>query len=311
MGTHKILSLKEEDPLVVAARDAEQQLLNAYGITATTHFIPLPGRGIRLRILEIGTGKPVLLVPGNTGDVFPLIPLLPQLKGRRIIAINRPGGGLSEGMDHRTVDIRPFTVETITAVLDAFGLPTAPIVAHSMGGHWSLWAAMDRPQRVSALALLGVPGNVLGTNPPLALRLMAVPVLNRLLFNLITPRDTSQSLRGLSFMGHSPHTVAGLPKAMADCYYHFQKLPHYRISALSLMECGAPRITAGQLKSIKQRVMLYWGTNDPFGSVETGRQISATLPSCAFHAVEGAGHLPWLDNPAACGKMVLDFLPGY
>jgi 2-hydroxy-6-oxonona-2,4-dienedioate hydrolase len=66
-----------------------------------------------VRISEFGEGPPIIIVPGNTGDAFPLASLVAGSAGRPVIAVNRPGGGLSEGIDHRTVDIRRF------AVLDA------------------------------------------------------------------------------------------------------------------------------------------------------------------------------------------------
>ena len=96
MDTKRVLTLEEDDPRVVATRTAEQQLFAFYGLEATTRFVYVPRFGIRIRVTEIGSGKPVLLVPGNTGDVFPLAPLMAELRGRRIIAVNRPGGGMTE-----------------------------------------------------------------------------------------------------------------------------------------------------------------------------------------------------------------------
>ncbi|MFZ4779454.1 MAG: alpha/beta fold hydrolase [Terrimicrobiaceae bacterium] len=194
MSDLKTLTLIDNDPRVLAALQAEQRLFAFYGLEAKTHFVRLAPSGMRIRVSEIGSGKPVLMVPGNVGDVFPFAPLMAELEGRRIIAVNRPGGGASEGIDHRSVDFRELAVQTLTAVLDAFSLERVPIVAHSIGGHWSLWMALDRPERVSALTLLGVPGNVLNTSPPFALRLLSVPVLNRLLFGLITARNSQQAL---------------------------------------------------------------------------------------------------------------------
>jgi pimeloyl-ACP methyl ester carboxylesterase len=312
------LTLKDDDPRVMAALKTEQQLFAFYGMQARTHFIPLKHLGIRMRVSEIGSGEPVLIVPGNSGDVFPLAALLAELPGRRIIAVNRPGGGASEGMDHRTVDFRKFAVETLTTVLDFFSLKSVPIVAHSIGGHWSLWMALDRPERVSALTLLGVPGNVISTQPPFALRLLSVPVLNQLLFDLISPDKPDPTFRQLAFIGHSPETCARLPAALADCYYYFQRLPHYRIASLSLMEQSNHlwrprpeiRITKEQLEHVRQPTMFLWGTHDPFGSAETGCLISQNLPHPEFHAIQGAGHLPWLDNPAECGRLTRDFLAG-
>lgn len=320
MGTHHVLTLAEDNPRVVGARKAEQQLFALYGLEAHTRFIRLPGSGLRLRLTEVGSGKPVLLIPGNNGDTPPLASLMAELPGRRIIAVNRPGGGLSEGMDHRTVDLRTFAVETLVAVLDALELESAPIIAHSIGGHWSLWLALEKPERVTALALLGVPGSLLNTCPPFALRLLAVPVLNGLLFNMITSRRTpDQAFKSLLLMGHSAETCARLPEALADCFAAFQQLPHARVSMLSLMEQtnrlrGAnPAITlrAEQLKRIQQPTIFLWGTNDPFGRIEIGRQIADLMPAAEFHAMPNGGHLPWLDDPAECGRLIQDFLAHY
>jgi 2-hydroxy-6-oxonona-2,4-dienedioate hydrolase len=316
MADNNLLKLNQNDPGFAAARNAEQQLFDFYGLKAKTHYVKFPGLDIRMRISEIGSGRPVLIVPGNTGDVFPLIPLLAELKDHRIIAINRPGGGLSEGMDHSKISLREFASQMVTSVLDAFGLDKAPIVAHSIGGHMSLWAAMDNPERVSALTLLGVPGNIINTGPPFALRLLSLPVLNSLLLNLIKPKSPKQSLRGLSMMGHSPEILAALPEAMSECYYYFPRLPNYKISILSLMErgnifgAGKDRISAEDLKLITQPTMFLWGTKDPFGSIEMGQKIAGIVPSSEFHAIEG-GHLPWLDKPAESGRLIREFLLKY
>jgi 2-hydroxy-6-oxonona-2,4-dienedioate hydrolase len=316
MADNDLLKLNDNDPRVVAARNAEQQLFDFYGLKAKTHYVRFPGLDIRMRVSEIGSGKPVMIVPGNTGDVFPLVPLLAQLKDRRIIAINRPGGGLSEGMDHSRISLREFASQIVTSVLDAFELDKAPIVAHSIGGHMSLWAAMDSPERVNALTLLGVPGNIINTGPPFALRLLSLPGLNSLLLNLIKPKSPKQSLRGLSMMGHSPEILAALPEAMSECYYHFPGLPNYKISILSLMErgnifgAGKDLINAEDLKLVGQPTMFLWGSKDPFGSIEMGRKIASIVPSSEFHAIEG-GHLPWLDKPVECGRLIQDFLSEY
>jgi 2-hydroxy-6-oxonona-2,4-dienedioate hydrolase len=316
--SNKVARLHADDPRVIAALNAEQQLFDFYGLKAKTHYIQLSGYDIRMRITEIGSGKPVLIVPGNTGDSFPLASLMAELKDRRLIVLNRPGGGLSEGLDHRRIDFRDLAVKTITTVLDAFALESIPLIGHSIGGQWCQWMAMDRPERVSALILLGVPGNIIGTGPPFALRLLSVPVLNRILFNLVSPKKPDPSLKALTFMGHSPEAIARLPEAMAECYYCFQKLPNYQISSLSLMSRGnvfgarpEDRIIAEQLKRIQQPVMLLWGTNDPFGSVEKGREIAGILPVSQFYSIKGGGHLPWLDEPAECGRLIREFLLSY
>jgi 2-hydroxy-6-oxonona-2,4-dienedioate hydrolase len=301
----KPLTLDDNDPNVIAARRAEQELFAFYGLDAKEHYVLLQDQGIKIRVLEIGSGEPLVIVPGNTGDAFPLASLMAELKGRRIIAINRPGGGLSEGMDHNAVNIREFAVKTLDIVLESFSLENVDVVAHSMGAHWSLWLAMDRPQRVRSLTLLGNPGNVMKGNAPLLLRLIAKPPLNKLFFRLLIPSDKYKALRSLKTMGHSNETISRLPQAFADCYFYFRRLPHYLISAISLLENTAPKIDAQQLKKVLQPTMLILGTRDNFASVETGKSIVAALPNGTFHAIYGAGHLPWLEDPAACAQLIL------
>lgn len=253
-------------------------------------------------------------MPGNTGDSFPLASLLAELKDRRLIVLNRPGGGLSEGIDHRTLDFRKFAVQTITAVMDAFLLDKAPLIGHSIGGQWCLWMAMDKPDRVSAVTTLGVPGNIISTKPPFALRLLSVPGLSNLMFKLIRPKNPAVALRGLSFMGHSKKTIDGLPEALNECYFYFQQLPNFEISGISLMQRGnllnassEDRISATQLMTIKQPVMFLWGSHDPFGTVGTGKQIADFIPTSEFHEIQNGGHLPWLDEPAECGRLISRF----
>ncbi len=302
------LTLDDRDPAVIAARNAERELFGFYGIDAKEHYVFLPDQGIRIRVLEIGSGEPLVIVPGNTGDVFPLASLLAELKGRRIIAINRPGGGLSEGMDHTTVDIRDFAVKTLDTILESFGLENVDVLAHSMGAHWSLWLAMDRPKRVRSLTMLGNPGNVMKGNAPLLLRLISKSPLNKLLFRILLSTNKNKAPRSLKMMGHSPETISKLPPSFRDCYFYFRLLPHYLISLTSMMENSAPKIDEQQLKHVLQPTMLILGTRDNFASVETGKQIVAALPQGTFRAIDGAGHLPWLENPAICGKLVQNFL---
>jgi 2-hydroxy-6-oxonona-2,4-dienedioate hydrolase len=302
------LILNNNDPKVIAARDAEKRLFDYYGLQAMDHYVLLPHEGIKVRVTEIGSGEPLVIVPGNTGDVFPLASLLAEFKNRRIIAVNRPGGGLSEGMDHTTVDIRKFAVQTLATVIETFQLASVDVVAHSMGAHWSLWLAMDRPKLVRSLSLLGNPGNVMNGKPPLVLRLISKWPLNKLLFWLMSSSDKSKALRLLKTMGHSEETLKQQPQALGESYFYFRLLPHYQVSFISLMQNVAPKIDGLQLKQVKQPTLFVLGTEDTFAGITAGEQIAAALPNCRFHAIAGAGHLPWLESPAECGGIINGFL---
>lgn len=316
MKSNISLILNGKDPKVLASQKAEQKLYSYYELKTKDYYIHLVKADIKMRVTEIGTGKPIILVPGNTGDAFPLIPLMAELKGRRIIAINRPGGGLSDGMDYENVDFRELTIETIETVMNTFQIDSAPFVGHSIGGHWCQWFAMDRPERVEALVLLGVPGNIINTCPPLALRMLSIHGINSVLYRFAVSEKREKALNGLKFMGHSEETLRKLPEAMAECYYNFQQLPNYKKSSLSMMESinrpwgsnARIKIRENELRSIKHPVLYLWGTNDPFGSIAAGRHIAGYVKNSVFHEVQNAGHLPWLDKAQECGAQILGFL---
>jgi pimeloyl-ACP methyl ester carboxylesterase len=308
MPERELLTLKDNDPAVIAARRAEAALFTYYGLQANDQYISIPGEGLKMRISEMGSGEPLLIVPGNTGDVFPLASLLAEIKGRRILALNRPGGGLSEGMDHTRVAIRDFAVKTVVAAMDAFNLQKVDIVAHSMGAHWSLWTAMDRPDRVRSLTLLGNPGNVMKGKLPLMLRMMMRRPFNRIVFKLLLRSGPDKKPVTLKAMGSSRETIDRLPAAFGAAYYSFWRLPHYFISLTSLLQNAAPAIDARQLSMVIPRAQLLLGDKDTFASVTTGQQIAAAMPDCTFHVIKGGSHLPWLEKPAECGRLINEFL---
>jgi 2-hydroxy-6-oxonona-2,4-dienedioate hydrolase len=301
-------TLDPNDPKVIQAKNAEQALFEFYRLQAKDHYIYLPKQAIKVRVSEIGSGKPIVIVPGNTGDVFPLSSLLAQLKGRRIIAINRPGGGLSEGMNYNLVDIRQFAIDTLDTVFETFNLENADIVAHSIGAHWSTLFAMEKPNRVRRLVLLGNPGNIMCGKPPLIIRLIGKPFFSKLIIKLITQKDKSKALIALTKIGHSRSLLAKLPHQLGDAYYYFSLLPHYILSATSMLQNAMPSIDAMQLKKLSQPTALLLGTNDNFISQDLGKKIISEMPNGTFYSIKGSGHLPWLENPEECGQLISNFI---
>ncbi|QES88095.1 alpha/beta fold hydrolase [Rhizosphaericola mali] len=302
------LKLDKKDPKVVKAYAVEKELFDFYGIINKDHFVTLPTLNLKVRISEFGEGKPIVIVPGNTGDVFVQTSLIAALKGRKIFAINRPGGGLSEGMDHNLVDIRQFAFESLDYILNALNLTNVDVVAHSMGAHWSTLLAMEKSGRVKRLVLLGNPGNIMGGKPPLPIRLLAIPIFSNIVMKLMLPQKPKSTLRVLTIMGHSKEFVNTLPNQLRNAYFAFDHLPHYKISFASLLQNMIPPIVETELKKLHQPTALILGTNDNFLSQENGRKIVAVIPNGTFYSIENSGHLPWLENLQKVADIILNFL---
>ena len=309
--------LDRSDPNVLAAAAAERRLFEQHRLTMNEHLVDVPGYGLQVRVVETGRGTPVVLVNGGVGDAWPLTRLMAQLPGMRLLAVNRPGGGLSDPIDHRRVDLRRLAVDCLSAVLDRFGLDSAPLVGNSMGGLWASWFALARPQRVSRFVQLGCPALILDTSAPLPMRLLSVPILNRILVRAMVPASREKARDFPRFLGHGDQTCSGLSDAEVDCAYLFPRLPTYEGAWLSLMErvltpFGArPDVRLGEhdLAQLRQPVLFLWGERDPMGGPEVARRAAEAVPHAQLEILEGTGHLPWFDYEERCGSMIADFFP--
>lgn len=258
--------IDHNDARVLAATEAEQRLFEHYGLEQKAHYIEIEEPGIRVRVLEVGSGPSVLMVPGGSGNAFEFIPLMAELKGWRLLAVNRPGGGMSDAVDHRQVDLRRLAVDTLTAVLDAFGLERLPVIGTSIGGLWTFWLALDRPERVSMMVQVGGTA-MLNANPPLPMRLLSVPLVNRLIFHATLPSSPEKARNEFRMLGSSREITQAWPDVLPETSYRMEHLPTFRTAWLSLFEAlltprGIKRryqLGPDELSRVAQAVMFIWG----------------------------------------------------
>jgi pimeloyl-ACP methyl ester carboxylesterase len=120
--------------------------------------------GLRTRILEQGSGAPVLFLHGaalgSSADVWTdNMPAFAQ-KGFRAIAPDLPGFGMTENpRDYSDA----YTERFLGSLMDALELDRAHIIGHSLSGRIGLGFAFAHPHRVRKLVVLGT-GSLL---PPL------------------------------------------------------------------------------------------------------------------------------------------------
>src|SRR5215207_1559403 len=108
--------------------------------------------------------QPVLvLMHGAGGSRLQWPGALRRLPGVGVIAIDLPGHGKSPAPSRDSI---PAYAADMVALLDALNLERAVFGGHSMGGGIALWLAIEYPQRVAGLVLVGT-GAKLAVHPDL------------------------------------------------------------------------------------------------------------------------------------------------
>lgn len=291
-----------------AFRLAERKAAAGFGLQLSERIMPIGVPVDGARLIEAGSGPPVLLVHGGGSTADQWLPLMAQLDGYRMIAVDRPGCGLTSGFVYsRADDFRGHAVTFLERVADAAGLGSVDIIANSMGALWSLWFAIDHPDRVRSLALLGCPALVAGTSAPFAMRMLSRRGLGHLLERPATDRTMRQTLR---MLGHPDALVDHLPPDVIEVSVLGSNLPGAGSSWRSLLwrvlrlrgarpDCA---LDGDELGTLQIRPLVVWGERDPFGNHDAAQRFAAATG--ADLAFAGIGHLPWLDDPEHIATLV-------
>lgn len=298
---------------------AEQRLFHRYGLDVTTHEVTVSQPPLPMRVLEVpgDRGVPLLFLHGVGEVSSQWAPLWAQLEDRRCIGVDLPGFGLSAEVDFHRVDLRPFGVATVRAVLDAFELDSAVLVGNSLGGACAVWTALDAPQRVSALALLGSPDPAVpGSRVSLPLAAMGVPVVNRFVLSLpVPPLAVNRAMYKLNL---GSEAIEHSPSEIVEVAHHAMDRPTFAGSMSSYMErvfhFRRPKqefvLSTEELAKLSVPTLIVWGDHDAFGPVRVARRLAGRLPDAVLEEVEG-GHNPWLDRPDVCAERLASFLAAH
>ena len=301
-----------DSPKIARYREAEHRLFGAYGLEPTERFIDLEEPHVRLRILEVGSGKPAIFLPGTGGTGPYWAPLLHELPGVRSILVDRPGWGLSTPFDYRRRDFGRLTSSILRGTLDALRLDQVDLVGASIGSTWTLWLSKYEPSRVRRIVHLGGSPNV-HIPVPSFLKLLTSPIGALIVRMPMSPKMLRSQLEAI---GHG----AGLAEGKLDHFLpwrlafanHTASMQHERAMTQALRKGDGwqPGFvpTDADLSTFNHPVRMLFGSADPTGSIELWREFATALPHGELEVVEGAGHMPWWDEPEIVGRSVREYL---
>lgn len=259
-------------------------------------------QGVRLWKASVGAGAPVLMISGLGYSAWCWDELRDELRGHwRVLTFDNRGTGRSD-KPPAPYSI-PMLADDAAGVLDAFGIDRAHVIGHSMGGYIAQTLALNHPQRVRSLTLIGTSPGGAASQPVPAETQQAWTAAAQL-----APQDYARRTMPLSFApgwtdAHPREFDRYLARRLefptpAECW-----LAQYNACVEFIVE-GVP------VEHLRVPALVMHGDADRVVPFENGRQLAQRLPGARWLPIEGAGHLPYLEDPPGVAAAIREFLRG-
>jgi 2-hydroxy-6-oxonona-2,4-dienedioate hydrolase len=261
-------------------------------------FVKVDGLGIRY--LEEGSGVPAILLHGSSlgssADVFRRNLAALGAQGIRAIAVDLPGFGKSDPLPEPGASAgKSFLLH----VMDALALKRAALIGHSSAGSTVVSLALENPERVSHVMILGT-GSLL---PPLETAGGKVggreeAAQARLEERMVKSEPTLDDTRALleaNLFHHELITPEELElrhqNSIGRCFEQFV-LRHAKARETGKAKSGVPLWQ--RLTELKMPLLLVYGRNDRARAEERATALHQRYPQLDLHFAEGCKHLvPW------------------
>lgn len=263
------------------------------------------GDDLRVRVLELGPpdGEPTLLVHGWAACAVTYRHLLRALAaaGRRAIAVDLPGHGLSDKPRSPDAYTSRAVVSQITRLLDELALDRVDLVGHSLGGSIVLDVALADPDRVGRL-VLAAPTGLVNVRMRLVARCAAPPVDGALAAHIVLRPFVVAVLRGVAA------NQRAITPALVDEYWAPSADPGYYVATRTLLRVfdWSP-IPPARLASFRHPMLVLLGARDPLlpGAHRAARSL---FPHATVEELPRTGHLVFDERSAEACDATIRFL---
>lgn len=230
---------------------------------------------------------PILLIHGAGGSHLHWAPEIRRLNGFKVIALDLPGHGKSEGIGRQSV---ADYVEAVQDFMDVMDLPAAVIVGHSMGSAIALQLALDAPERVLGLVIvsggsrLRVNSSIMENAADSATFPLAVKNINEWAFSA----NADPRLRELA--------AQRMEKETRPTVLHGDFLACNDFDARE------------RIQEIAKPTLIICGTDDKMTPIKHSLALQEQIKDAKLVEVEEAGHMIGLEKPHEVAEALQSFV---
>jgi pimeloyl-ACP methyl ester carboxylesterase len=249
--------------------------------------------GIHYRVSHGGGSKsdppPLAFIHGAGGSSLHWPPQLRHLPGCEVYTLDLPGHGDSPGSSAETIAEKAEAVLAWKATLE---LEACVFAGHSMGGAIAQTLALDQPEAVAGLVLVGTGG-----------RLRVHPDI---LAMTTTDEGFAQTLETILAWSYSPSADKRLVELAGK---RMLQVPAQVVHA-DYLACDRFDVLP-QLGQIHCPTLVICGNQDQLTPPKYSQYLVDQIPEATLVIIEGAGHMVMLEQPEAVSEEISQFMSQY
>lgn len=196
----------------------------------------------------------------------------------------------------------PYTFEQLAMTLAARAPERCFVVAWSLGAQVALHWAHAAPRQVERLALIGA-------TPCFVQRADWKPAVDSSVFKSFVEavnRDCSGTLnRFISLQAHGDDSAKRVALSLRSA------LAARALPDADVLERGLQLLLKGDLReilhTIEQPTLVVHGERDQLVPLDAARKLAQTLRNGRLTVIKGAAHAPFVSDPDAVGRLLLEF----
>jgi pimeloyl-ACP methyl ester carboxylesterase len=264
-------------------------------------IIDLPGGDLQVRESGPPEAPNIVLLHGFACSLGWWDNVTPALaRDHHVIAFDLLGhGGSEKPRDGYAMEDQ---ARRVSAALDKLGVRRAVVVGHSMGGAVATALTELRRQLVSSLVILDTGPDKGDGRLPLTARLGFVPVLGQAIRRVAPDSAVRNGLESAFAPGFD------VPDAFVDDFrdmtYSSYDGSHDAVDDYREQSGLADRLADEQ---VPVPLLVIFGTEDDIADPESAQDYRK-VPNARIELIEGAGHSPHVEKPAATARLIRSFI---
>jgi pimeloyl-ACP methyl ester carboxylesterase len=266
--------------------------------------------GLRIACGAHGTGEPIILIHGTPSHSFiwrNVWPLLVEA-GFRVHLFDLLGFGASERPRDPAVDTSVAAQDKIvTNLMDYWGLDSAHIVAHDIGGAIGLRFAIFHPEMTKSLTVINTVSY--DSWPSITWQRIISTGLDSLMRST-DEEHRSRFTKQLEMVVYDKSIMSGelLDEYLSAISGPIGQSSFFQHQVRHYDSCYTEEITDKLNELGKLPVQILWGENDEWQNVSYAHQLEKDIPGASLHIIPQAGHFLMGDKPKEVSQFIEAFI---